>query len=408
MSQGTSDQAFSMHSSQTWRPNRTGVLLIHGLTGSPTEMSPLDKALRRAGYRTAVPLIAGHGAGHEELLATTWQDWRDGLRRDLHELARTCDAVIIVGLCVGGLLGVLLAADEEKVQGLVSLSPDLNFRVPGPGTPWTRFLLPLAYRVPWLMRHGYWTQKPPYGLQHPRLRRRVANAVAESVRGQTKDFGTFRMYAGTFLQLERLQETTRQHLPRVHCPALVMHSFEDSLFSIRNATVMYHRLGSLKKELALITGCDHVMTVDWRKEDVARRVIRFIAGRHGAFIEDEESDEESYACEISPRPPVDPAQRAAHHLIIRKGKTEQLVLQLWEDGDPQTAGVPFRRWDQSPRGGELQTEWQLARTAINALAFGLKKRLSIGTNPDGSVRAAPAWKTSQPTPMSVLGEPTRA
>jgi len=405
MSQGMADQTVSRHASQTWHPDRTGVFLIHGLTGSQTEMSPLEKALRRAGYQTAVPLIAGHGAGHEELLATTWQDWRDGLRRDLHEFAQTCDEVMIVGLCIGGLLGLLLAADEEKVHGLVSLSPDLNFRMPGPGTPWTRFLLPLAYRVPWLMRHGYWTQKPPYGLKNPRLQRRIAKAVTESVRGQTKDFGTFRMYAGTFLQLERLQEAAKQHLPRVRCPTLIMHSIEDSMFSIRNATVMYHLLGSLKKEIALITGCDHVMTVDLRKDDVARRVIRFIAGGHGIFVEADEADDEFFACEISPRLRIDPDQREAHSLIIRKGKAARLTLQLFEDTRRRKAQIPFKRWRQSPHGdGSLQREWQLAHTAIDALAFGLKKRLIIGADPQVSASAALARQTCGPRFILSLGK----
>ncbi len=376
MSQGTSEPGVVLHPTQVSRPNRTGVFLIHGLTGSPTEMSPLDKALQRAGYHTAVPRIAGHGAGHQELLATTWQDWRDGLRRDLHAFAQTCDDVVIVGLCIGGLLGVLLAADEEPVHGLVSLAPDLNFRMPGPGTPWTRFLLPLAYRVPWLMRHGYWTQKPPYGLKNPRLQRRVAKAVAESVRGQTKDFGTFRMYAGTFLQLERLQDTARRTLSRVRCPTLIMHSVEDSMFSIRNATVMYHELGSPQKELLLMTGCDHVMTVDLRKDDVARWVIRFVAGRYGASLAYDQADDARDAAQISPG-----SKAGTHHLIVQHGETLRLLLRLAEHSNHRAGGafpVPWSRRVRLQGGdGADSPGWRLARTAIDALEFGVKNRLTV-------------------------------
>ncbi len=265
-----------------WRPEHTGVLLIHGLTGSPTEMAPLAKALRRAGFRTAVPLLAGHGAGHRELLATTWQDWRDGLRRDLRDLAQACDDVVVVGLCVGGLLGALLAAENSYVRGLVCLSPDLGFRVPGPATPWTRFLLPIAFRVPWLRHHGYWTQKPPYGLKNPRLQQRIAQAIAASAQGQTQEFGTFRTYVGTMREMTRLSEAVRNSLARVRCPSRIIHSVEDSMFSIRNAMIVYQQLGSPRKELALITGCDHVITVDLRRDDVARRVTGFVTGLYGA------------------------------------------------------------------------------------------------------------------------------
>lgn len=391
-----------MSTPKTWLPDRTGVLLVHGLTGSPTEMAPLEKTLRRAGYRTAVPLLAGHGAGHQELLATTWQDWRDGLRRELTELARTCDEVVIVGLCVGGLLGLLLAAEEERVQGLVCLSPDLGFRVPGPAMPWTRVLLPVAYHVPWLRRHGYWTQKPPYGVKNPKLQQRIAKAVAASVQGQTKEFGTFRTYVGTMRELKRLQHAVMKRLPHVRCPTLLIHSVEDSLFSTRNTTVMYRALGSLKKELVLITGCDHVITVDLRKDEVAGRVAGFLAGRHGASVEDEKTDEECYACEISPELQTDPGQCGTHRLIVRKGKVARLVLRLREETGHRTTWIPFKRWSQSPHdGGELRTEWQLARTAIDALAFGLQKRVTIGVDPEMSALAASTRKMPQSTPSPV-------
>lgn len=49
------------------------------------------------------------------------------------------------------------------------------------------------------------------------------------------------------------------------------------MFSIRNATVLYSLLGTSDKSIRLITGCDHVMTVDLRKDDVARDVGAFIA-----------------------------------------------------------------------------------------------------------------------------------
>ena len=380
-----------------WHPHRTGVFLIHGLTGSPTEMAPLEKTLRRAGYQTAVPLIAGHGAGHKELLTTIWQDWRDGLRRELETLAQTCDEIVIVGLCAGGLLGLLLAAENDKVQEVVSLSPDLGFRVPGPMMPWTRFLLPVASHIPWLRRHGYWTQKPPYGLKNPRLQQRIARAIAASVQGQTKEFGTFRTYVGTIRELKRLQQAVSHRLPSVRCPALLIHSVEDSLFSIRNVTVMYHELGSSKKEIALITGCDHVITVDLRKEDVARRVVRFIARCHGVAVEDGQADDECYACEISPRFETEPSREKAHSLIVRKGKVDRLILSLHEEMDHQAGWISLRRWGRCSQlpsdDGEFEVEQQLARTAIDALAFGLKS---------SSHRSADAYRFS---PVRIFSDP---
>ena len=374
--------------------NRTGVLLIHGLTGSPTEMAPVEKALRRAGYQTAVPLITGHGAGHKELLATTWQQWRDGLRRDIREFAQRCDEVVIVGLCVGGLLGLLLAAEEESVHGVVSLSPDIGFRLRGPMLPWTRVLLPLAYRVPILRRYGYWTQCHPYGIKNPRLQQRLAKAVAASIRGQTKEYGTFRTYVGTMLELKRLQREVTRQLARVRCPALIIHSVEDSLFDIRNAALVYRRLGSIHKKLAFITGCDHVMTVDLRKEDVIRRVERFLIGRQGVSTDGNAPDDEFLSCEIVPA--HNEAERGAvsmHTLTVRKGAADRLILPLYEapaSRSPQLADQP-----QNP---ELEAEWRLASAAIHALNKERNTHFIVSPNNTANrSRTVPTWTEQSDT-----------
>ena len=125
---------------------QVGVLLIHGLTGTPLEMRPLTKYLKHLGYRVEVPMLVGHGGGHEELLATTWQDWLNGVRQTLNILTAECEQVVIVGLSVGGLLGVLLASESPKVRGLILLSFALG--IPGPNTPVSRCLLPIVFKFP--------------------------------------------------------------------------------------------------------------------------------------------------------------------------------------------------------------------------------------------------------------------
>ncbi len=387
-----------MNPSLRGQPNRTGIFLIHGLTGSPTEMAPLDKILRRAGYQTAVPLIAGHGAGHKELLATSWQDWLESLRRDLRQLARNCDAVVVVGLCVGGLLGLLLAAEEEKVEGLVSLAPDFNFRVPGPMMPWTRFLLPVALHVPWLRRHGYWAQHPPYGVKNPRLQQRIAKAVAASNQGQTKDYGTFRTYVGTIRELNRLRDEAMRALCRVTCPTLMVHSFEDSMFSIRNVTVMYSQLASPRKEVALVTGCDHVLTVDLRRNEVAGRILRFIAAEQG-FTPEHQQAGHFFACDIFPN--TDSAgggDRKTHSLIVYKDSVVKLKLLLFEEVHvPRSRfGLPGALSLEEPiDGGGFELEWRLAEAATQALSFGLKKHLGVRTESE----AARAVCLASPLPV---------
>ena len=54
---------------------RAGVLLIHGLTGTPNEMRLLARGLHQAGFTVYGMQLAGHCGDENDLLQTRWQDW---------------------------------------------------------------------------------------------------------------------------------------------------------------------------------------------------------------------------------------------------------------------------------------------------------------------------------------------
>ncbi len=254
---------------------RLGVVLIHGITGTPAEMRFLARYLMRLGYRVEVPLISGHGAGYRELLATTWRDWLSGVRQAVQQLSDECSGVVVVGLSAGGLLATLVAEECPAVAGVALLA--LHLGLPGPHiTPLTHWLYRLIARVPILRRHWYFLEPPPYGLKDKRLEQRITAAIAASRHGETAQFGLFRTYVETLRQVDALEARVRQAAPRIQCPTFMLHSLEDTMLSIRNTTDMYGLLGAADKSMRFITGCDHVMTVDLRKADVARDVGDFI------------------------------------------------------------------------------------------------------------------------------------
>ncbi len=259
------------------RVGRTGVLLLHGLTGMPSEMRPLARHLAKRGYTVSTPLLPGHGAGHHELLATTWRDWIAGARRAYRELAARCDDVVVGGLSMGALLATMLAADEPAIAGIVLLSPTLRYD--GSSIPWTRRLLPLAHLVPFAGRLCYWSERPPYGLRDPRLQRCVTRAIEAARRGEGTEYGLFRTYVGSIQQLNRMVREVRRRAVTVSCPALVVQSREDTITSGRNAEEMHALLGSAEKSIAWLSGCDHVVTLDLAKHELARAVTAFVEGR---------------------------------------------------------------------------------------------------------------------------------
>jgi carboxylesterase len=236
-------------------------------------MRPLERHMKALGCEVSVPLLPGHGATHRELLATTWKDWRAGGRRALDDLAARSDTLVVAGLSMGALLAVLLAAEDSRIAGIALLSPTLCYD--GPSIPRTRHLLPLAHVFPFLGRFLYWTETPPYGLKDQRLQRRITRSVEAAKRGETNQFGLFRTYVGAIRQLNLMIREVRSKAASARCPALVLHSVEDTVTSVRNAEEIHGLLGARDKSIRWLSGCDHVITLDLRKREVARHVGEF-------------------------------------------------------------------------------------------------------------------------------------
>ena len=257
---------------------RPAVLLLHGLTGMPAEMRPLARHLAKMGYVVETPLLPGHGGTHRDLLRTGWREWVNGARAALRRMAAESRPVVVGGLSMGALLAVLLASEDEtaaQIGGIVLLSTTMRYD--GAAIPATRLFLPLAHVFPFLANFFYWTERPPYGLRDERLQRLITRAVEAAARGETTEYGLFRTYVGALRQLSLMVRQVRRRARAVTCPALVVHSLEDTVTSPRNAHEIHDLLGSDDKSIHWLSGCDHVITLDLCKRDVARIVGEFAA-----------------------------------------------------------------------------------------------------------------------------------
>jgi carboxylesterase len=258
--------------------SKVGVVLLHGLTGMPDEMRPVMRQLTKLGCRVEVPVLPGHGGTHHELLAVTWQDWYECAKKAVKELKKDCDQVFVCGLSMGAILSALVSL-EEDVAGIVMLSSTMHYDMQGP-----KIFRPLQIQLQ--LRHIckhkifgnniYWTENPPYGLRDPRLQKQVTKAIEAAASGNSNAFGLFRTYWGSLYQLWLLVDQYRKRASEIKCPALVIHSFEDTITSINNGTEAFLHLGSADKSLILLTGCDHVLTLDLCKDQVAQNIGNFV------------------------------------------------------------------------------------------------------------------------------------
>jgi carboxylesterase len=267
-------------------PAKFGILLLHGLTGVPSEMRPVEKMLRKLGYEVEAATLAGHGGTHEELLAVGWKQWIDSAQQSLDDLAKRADRIVACGLSMGSSICSILASRNENVAGLVMLSPTLQYDSPEFDKKlhlrmykqkWVQsFVHSLVTAFPIIGRKVWWTETPPYGLKDERLQRQITKAIEAAQRGEDTKFGLFRTYYGSLHQMCYVSDEFRRTAQAVRCPALVMNSLEDTLVGINNATETYALLGTQNKSLAMLTGCDHVLTLDLKRNYVCSLIAEFM------------------------------------------------------------------------------------------------------------------------------------
>jgi carboxylesterase len=100
-----------------------GALVLHGFTGNPQSMRGLAVALADAGLSVELPLLPGHGTAVADMVPTRWEDWSAAAEAAYVELAARCDAVVVVGLSMGGTLSVWLGEVHPEIAALVVVNP---------------------------------------------------------------------------------------------------------------------------------------------------------------------------------------------------------------------------------------------------------------------------------------------
>ena len=102
----------------------TGVLVLHGFTGSPQSVRSLAVRFAEDGHSVELPLLPGHGTKIEDMVPTRFDDWYQAAAAAYTELASRCERVVVVGLSMGGALATLLAIEHEPAA-LVVINPQV-------------------------------------------------------------------------------------------------------------------------------------------------------------------------------------------------------------------------------------------------------------------------------------------
>lgn len=249
---------------------KTGVLLIHGLCGTPAEMRFTAMGLARAGYTVHCPQLAGHGGSRGDVIQTGWKDWLKSAEDALVELRRECDTVIVGGLCLGSILGLHLAANHpDKVDGVALFSP--TFWINGWAMPWYTKLFSLV-QSRWIANLMHFPDAESLGIKCPRVRDFVKAALA-SADGSAA--GTDGVPGGMVLEHRRMVKAAKGLLKKITQPALVIHSREDDYAALDNANYVQTELKGTV-EMVVLQDSYHMITLDRERHVVVERTRAFI------------------------------------------------------------------------------------------------------------------------------------
>lgn len=257
------------------RRGNIGVLLVHGLTGTPAEMKYFGKVIARKGITVACPELAGHCASIEALSATNWQDWYHSVDSAFEALAKECDQVFVCGLSMGALLGLILAAKKGKrVSGVILLSATFIYDGWNVSRFKRKWILPIVLYTP-LRYFLQWEETSPYGIKCERTRAMVAAVLSNKDAQAADKIGYFKTPASVIYQSVKLIKATKRLLQQVISPTLIVHSTEDDMASLNNAYYVQKHIATPHVETFFVDDTYHVLTLDKRKDDIARRVAEF-------------------------------------------------------------------------------------------------------------------------------------
>lgn len=234
---------------------RTGVLLLHGFTGSPDSTVPWAKYLNERGYRVNAIRLPGHGTTWQDANTKTFADLQGAADEAFGEMRAVTDRVFVMAQSFGCSLALRIAADfPDDVAGLVLVNPWV--RADGVAS-WQKHLAPLQRFLPYI------TKSMPG----------VASDIADPTKEELGyDKIPVVLVAST---LNTAFHELRERLPRVAAPIQLNLSATDHVLGPNNAELIRAEVRSPIEE-HLLERSYHVATLDYDAESIFERSADFI------------------------------------------------------------------------------------------------------------------------------------
>ncbi len=228
------------------------ILLIHGLSASPTELRLIGEFLHSKGFDVHSMLLPGHGTSPEDLRTKTRKDWWEGAKK-AYESIENCEYVL--GFSLGALLASRLAVEfSSKIKGLILMSTFIKVR--------PRIMSFIAFLLPLLKFFKPYFNKEA-GTEEYFKKYHLISYLK---------YPTATIYEGFKLS----KYTQRKIIPKITTPTLIIQGMKDDRVVASSYKTILKSIKAKKVEVALLPGSQHIVTVGPDKEMLLQAIDQFL------------------------------------------------------------------------------------------------------------------------------------
>lgn len=239
-------------------PHASGraALVLHGFNDTPQSMAYLAARLHEAGWSVLAPRLPGHGV-RLPLMARDGRAalWRQAVAAHYAALRAEHEIVVVCGQSMGGALATLLAAAHPEIPALVLLAPYLSM-------PWS---IQLRTALAWVLQ-----------LTSPYFQGSGGDRSLHDADAKARALGPGVITARTMTELRAVARAAEAVLPTLRVPTLYLQSREDNRISQADARRHFAAIGSPDKVMHWLSGCGHIISADYRRDEVAAETIAWL------------------------------------------------------------------------------------------------------------------------------------
>lgn len=228
--------------------SKKACLIIHGFSGTPSQMKPLGITLAKHGFDVYAPLLSGHGTKPSALRNVKNKQWIKDVEKSFNHLKQIYSEVFVIGFSLGGLLSILL---NKKYQ------PDKLVLISTPIKMYGAFLLNFIPFINYFKKTWSWKQE----------KHRLRNIY-------DIDYEYFPLKS--LLEVKKISIKAERSLSSIHCPLLIIQSYYDETVKPISAEIIFNKASSLNKKIHWLYKSRHLCVLGKERNDIFEEIIEFI------------------------------------------------------------------------------------------------------------------------------------